>query len=113
MLVAPVQELVEIVDSPNVIRVEVSAHCGVVGSQQHLDVEREDGVHLRFGVVPGEQMRQAQTSGAAVCVLVRAGDRVALEARIRHSSCGVAALERRPFRCMGLCCLGEECIRSG
>ena len=81
-----------IVDSPNVIRVEVSAHCGVVGAQQHLDVEREDGVHLRLGVVPDDQMRQVQTSGAAVCVLVLAGDRVALEARIRHPSCAVVAL---------------------
>ena len=82
----------EIVDSPNVIRVEVSAHCGVVGSQQHLDVESEDGVHLRLGVVPDEQMRRVQTSGAAVRVLVLAGDRVVLEARIRHSNRGVVAL---------------------
>ena len=82
----------EIVDNPNVLRVEVSARSGVVGAQQHLDVEREDGVHLRLGVAPGDQMRQAQTSGAAVCVLVLAWDRVALEARIRHSSCAVVAL---------------------
>ena len=75
----------EIVDNPNVLRVEVSARSGVVGAHQHLDVEREDGVHLRLGVVPDDQMRQVQTSGAAVCVLVLAGDRVALEARIRHS----------------------------
>ena len=90
--VAPVQELVEIVDSPNVIRVEVSARSGVVGAQQHLDVEREDGVHLRLRVVPDEQMHQAQTSGAAVRVVVLAGDRVVLEASIHHSSCDVAAL---------------------
>ena len=92
MPVAPAQELVVIVDSPHVIRVEVNAHCGVVGAQQHLDVEREDGVHLRRDVVLDEQMHQVQTSGAAVCVLVLAGDRVALEARIRHSSCAVVAL---------------------
>ena len=82
----------EIVDNPNVLRVEVSARSGVVGAHQHLDVEREDGVHLRLGVVPDEQMRQVQTSGATVRVLVLAGDRVALEARIHHSSCGVVAL---------------------
>ena len=92
MPVALVQELVEIVDSPNVIRVEVSAHCGVVGAQQHLDVERGDGVHLRRGVVLDEQMHQVQTSGAAVRVVVLAGDRVVLEARIHHSNCDVAAL---------------------
>ena len=70
----------------------MSARSGVVGAQQHLDVEREDGVHLRLGVVPDEQMRQVQTSGAAVRVLVLAGDHVGPEARIRHSSCGVVAL---------------------
>ena len=92
MPVAPVQELVEIVDSPNVIRVEVSARSGVAGAHQHLDVEREDGVHLRLGVVPDEQMRQVQSSGAAVRVLVLAGDHVGREARIRDPSCAVVAL---------------------
>ena len=81
-----------IVDSPHVARVEVTAHCGVVDAQQHLGVEREDGVHLRLGVVPDEKMHQVQTSGAAVRVVVLAGDRVVLEARIHHSNCDVVAL---------------------
>ena len=81
-----------IAESLHVLRIEVSAHCGVVGAQQHLDVEREDGVHLRPGVAPDEKMRQVQTRGAAVRVLVLAGDRVVLAARIRQSSCDVVAL---------------------
>jgi hypothetical protein len=84
--------LVVIDDSLDAIRVEVSARCEVVGAQQHLDAEREDGVHLRLGVAPDESMRQIQTNGAAVRVLVLAGDRVVPEARIHHDCYDVVVL---------------------
>ena len=81
-----------IADSPRAIRIEVSAHCGEVGAQQHLGVEREVGVHLCHGVVPDEQTHQVQTSGVVVPVVVLAGDRVVLEAGIHHSNCDATAL---------------------
>ena len=86
------QESTVIVDNPCSLRVHEGSYGGASAARLCSSVVSVAGVRLRLEVVFDESMLQALEDRAEECLVVLAGGRVVLVARMRRSHCGVVAL---------------------
>ena len=80
------------VDNLCSLRVHEGSYGGASAARLCSSVVSVAGVRLRLEVVFDESMLQALEFGAEECLVVLAGGRVVLVARMCRSHCGVVAL---------------------
>ena len=92
VLIRRAQGSTVIVDNPSSLPVDVSSSGGASAARLCSSVVSVIGVCLRLEVVFDESMLQALEFDAEECLVVLAGGRVVLVARMCRSHCGVVAL---------------------